>query len=40
MTSDSDLRFEQSIVEFHSFHDRIKAGIFESLEIDFGAFRK
>ena len=33
-------RFDRLIVEFHSFRDRIKIGIFEDLEIDFNAFRK
>ena len=33
-------RFDRFIVEFHSFRDRIKIGIFEDLEIDFNAFRK
>ena len=32
-------RFDQLIVEFHSFQDCVKLGIFEDLEIDFGAFK-
>ena len=32
-------RFDQLIVEFHSFQDCVKLSIFEDLEIDFGAFK-
>lgn len=33
-------RFDQDIVEYYTFEDKVKVGIFEDLEIDFSTFKR